>query len=139
MMNSVPPRLRRPLIVLVIGVLALVVIGAIHGWAAVAYITPIVTVLVIGYYVWGGRDSDLAAIIRFEPDERQVDLLIRVEALVGRVLSIAVLVAYIIAISTHVTLWPFAVLLAVPVAAGAIGWAFYHARNNSNPPQPARD
>jgi hypothetical protein len=139
MMKSVPPRLRRPLLVLVIGVVALVVIGAIHGWAAVAYIAPIVVVLVIGYYVWGGRDSDLAAIIRLEPDERQADLLIRVEALVGRVLSLAVLVAYIVAISTHVRLWPFAVLLAVPVGAGAIGWAFYHERNNSNPPRAARD
>lgn len=138
MMKSVPPRLRRPIIVLVLGVVAFIVIGAVHEWIDAAYILPIVVVVAIGYYVWGGRDSDLAAMIRLDADERQADLVLRVEALVGRVVSMAVIVAYIAALSTHVSLWPFAVLVAVPFVAGAIGWAFYHQRN-SDPPRAAHE
>lgn len=131
MIKSVPPRLRRPLMVLVIGAVLLVFIGTRKGWG-VAYAAPIVVLVALLYYVWGGREGDLADIIRIEADERQVDLVLRVEALIGRVLGLAVLVSYGVAVGMHATLWPFAVLLAVPVITGVIGWFFYHDRNNSH-------
>jgi hypothetical protein len=123
--------LRAPLTIAVIGAGALIVGGAVHGWATVLYVAPIVVALVIGYYVWAGRDSDMAALIRREPDERQVDLRLKVQALIGRVLSPAVAVAYIVAISTHMTLWPFAILLSVPFVVGAIGWSVYREHQNN--------
>ena len=86
---SVPPRLRAPVILSVASVAALAVGGATHGWSGLAYVLPIPVVVVTAFFVLGGRDTDSGALIRSERDERQAHERLRVQAVVGRVLSIA--------------------------------------------------
>jgi hypothetical protein len=60
--------------------------------------------------------------MRHQTHERQADPQQRVQALVGRVMSVAVAVAYLAAVAAHATLWPFAVLLCLPLVAFVVGW-----------------
>ena len=126
MKTSTPARWRAPLAIAIIGAGALIVGGAVHGWATVLYVAPIIIIAIVGYWIWAGRDTDTAALIRREPDERQAELRLKIQALIGRVLSLAVAVAYLYALSRHMTLWPFAALLSVPFIVGAIAWFIYH-------------
>jgi ABC-type xylose transport system permease subunit len=139
MIRSLPPRLRAPLAVLIVGVVALSIGGAAHGWLTVLYVAPIFIVAAVGYYIWAGRDTDTASLIRREPDERQADLRLKVQALIGRTLSLAVAVAYLVAASVHARLWPFAALVAVPLVVGVIGWAIYREHDGGRPSRAARN
>lgn len=76
-------------------------------------------------YIWGGRDSDAGALVRHELDERQAHQRLQVQALVGRVLSLAVALAYMIAVATKAELWPWAILLGVTAIAFVMGRLFY--------------
>jgi hypothetical protein len=103
------------------------VVVAVHGWGGPVYevLLPFVVLLAAAYYLWGGRDSDAAAVLRREPDERQLQRRLRVQALVGRVMSLAAGVAYLVAFSERATLWPFGIALALPGLAAAAGWVLY--------------
>ena len=104
--------------------------GAIHGWSGVAYVLPIPIVLVVTLFVLGGRDTDAGALIRRELDERQAHERLEVQALVGRVLSIAVAIAYTIAWATGTTLWPWGAMLGLMVIA-FIGGRLLYAEHGS--------
>ncbi len=125
MMRSIPPRLRAPLMMLAGGTVSTAVAVAAYGWGTVPYLVPVVVIVTVGYYIWGGRDSDVAAIIRYQPDERQAYRRLKIQALVGRVTSGAAAVAYLAAFAARTTLWPFAIFLAVPFAALLAGWVIY--------------
>ena len=127
---SVPPRLRAPVILSVASVAALAVGGATHGWSGLAYVLPIPVVVVTAFFVLGGRDTDSGALIRSERDERQAHERLRVQAVVGRVLSIAV--AYEIAWATGATLWPWGAMLGVIAVAFIGGRRIYAAHGNSH-------
>jgi hypothetical protein len=119
------PRLRTPALILALGAVALAVGGESYGFASAGYLAPIVIAIAVGYYVVAGRDSDAAALVRREVDERQDYQRLRVQALVGRALSLAVAIAYMVAVATKATLWPFAALLGVLALSFAAGWLFY--------------
>ncbi len=119
------PRLRAPVLILVGGAAVLAIDGARYGWVGVAYFAPIVIALAVGYYVWAGRDSDTAAVIRRQTDERQATIRMQVQALVGRALAVAVAIAYLVAVATKTRLWPYAVLLAVLAVSFVAGWLIY--------------
>ncbi len=127
MTKGIPPRLRAPLRVGAVGVAAGAAAVAAHGWGSPVYLVlvPFVVLLALGYYAWGGRDSDTAAVLRREVDERQAYRRLRVQALVGRVMSLAVAAAYLVAVGVRATLWPFGIALALPVLATAAGWVRY--------------
>jgi len=108
-----------------LAVVPLAIGGAAYGWASVLFVAPIVLAVAVGLYVLGGRDSDMGAVIRRQVDERQADHRLRVQAFVGRVMGIAVAVAYSIAVATKTTLWPYAMLLGVLAISLLAGWLIY--------------
>jgi hypothetical protein len=124
-MNSVPPRFRAAVVFLALGAAVLVIGGASYGWASAGYLAPVVIAIAAGYALLARRDTDAGAVIRREVDERQAHQRLQVQALVGRALSLAVAVAYLVAVATHARLWPFAVLLGILAAAFLAGWLIY--------------
>jgi hypothetical protein len=132
MKRSIPPRLRAPALLGLAAVVAVVLEGATHGWSRLVHapgpLAILAWVMVIGVYVWSRRDSDIGAVLRRQPDERQVYARLRVQALVGRVLSVAVAVGYVVASATKAMLWPWAVLLGLVAAAFFAGWLMYGER-----------
>jgi hypothetical protein len=115
MKRSISPRLRAPTILGIGAVIVLAIGGATNGWATVVDIVPIAVVLVGAFYVLSRRDSDTGDLIRHQVDERQAQERLKVQALVGRVLSIAVAVGYIVASTAKTALWPWAILLGLTV------------------------
>lgn len=135
-MNSrIPPRLRAPARLTLGALVVLAIGGAAHGWNTLIDVVPVVLVLIAGLYVWGGRDTDTGALIRREVDERQAAERLRVQALVGRVLSLAVAIAYLAASISRVTLWPWAALLGLAVGTFVVGRLAYGERPWRTPPE----
>ncbi len=132
MRRSLPPRWRAPIVLAAAAVAALILGGASHGWASAAYLSPVLVVLIVGCYLWAGRDSDSAAVMRRQPDERQAVIRLKVQAFVGRALSVAVALAYLIAVTTNATLWPFAALLAVLAVSFLTAWLIYRERSTDD-------
>jgi hypothetical protein len=129
--TSMSPRLRAPAVLAAASVVALVVGGATHGWASVADVLPIPLVAVVALFIIGGRDSDRGAAVRRQLDERQAEQRLRIQALVGRVLSLGVAVAYIAATVAKATLWPWAVLLGLVACSFVGGWLAYGERGGA--------
>lgn len=130
-MNALPPRLRPPIIFVLVALVPLLTGGAAYGWASTVFVVPIVVAAAVVIYLAAGRDDDVGAVVRHQADERQADRRLRVQALVGRVMALAVAVAYSIAVATRSTLWPYGVLLGVLVAALLVGWLRYGDRGLS--------
>jgi hypothetical protein len=131
MNRKLPTRLRAPLRIVLGGAVVAALNLAAFGWAAgpVLLLVLVVALAAVGYYVWGGRDSDTGALVRGQVDERQAYYRLRVQALVGRVMTAAAVVAYLVAVPLRASLWPFAVALALPVLTMGIGWAVYRDRD----------
>jgi len=136
MNRRMPPRLRAAVILGIGGLVVLAIGGATHGWKTVVYVAPVPVVAVVALYIWSGRDSDMGAVIRRQVDERQAYQRLKVQALVGRVLSIAVAVGYTVASASKAVLWPWAVMLALVAVSVLIGWLVYgeygHRRGEDN-------
>jgi hypothetical protein len=128
MKRSLPPRLRGAALLAVGAVVALVIGGAANGWSTTVYVLPVPILAIVGIYIWSGRDSDAGAVIRLQVDERLEHQRLRVQALVGRVLSLAVPIGYLVASATKTTLWPWAVMLGLLVLSLVAGWLIYGER-----------
>jgi dipeptide/tripeptide permease len=139
MRGSIPRRLRAPVLFVLLALVPLAIGGAAYGWESVLYVAPIVLAVAVGLYVLGGRDSDTGAVIRRQVDDRQADHRLRVQALVGRVMAVAVAVAYSIAVATGSTLWPYAILIGVLAVSILAGWLIYgehgSGRGDANDPR----
>ncbi len=131
MMRSIPPRLRAPLMMLVFGVAVAAVAAAAYGWGSLLRLGPVIILGPAVYYVWGGRDSDSAAMVRHQVDERQAYRQLRIGAVVGRVMSIGACVAFLAAWAAKATLWPFEIFLALFVVALFAGWVITRERGDS--------
>jgi hypothetical protein len=125
MMKFLPPRLRAPVNMLVGGSVITVIGVIVNGWMAAAFLIPFVIICTAGYYVLGGGDSDLAAVFLGQGDERQSYRRLRMQALVGRVLSLAVAVISIVAVAVKATLWPVLVLVGLLPLTILAGWVIY--------------
>ncbi len=127
MTTYIPPRLRAPMRIIVVGAIIVAVAVATQGWAPPVYLVliPFILLVAFGYYAWGGRDSDLAAVVRQESDERQAYYRLKVQALVGKVLGLAVAVVYLVTFYAKATLWPLAILLGLSVLTTLAGWVIY--------------
>ncbi|NUP50079.1 MAG: hypothetical protein HOW97_22615 [Catenulispora sp.] len=127
----IPARLRAPLLIAVAGLAVGSVDVARYGWAAgpVVVLAVVVVGVPVVLYRWGARDTDSGAAIRRQLDERQAFQRLRVQALVGRVMTLAAAGAFLGAVGAKATLWPFAVALALPVLSALVGRAFYGDRH----------
>jgi hypothetical protein len=113
---------------LIFGALSLVAVaigGTVYGWDSVPDVIPIPILIVVGLFLLGGRDSDAGAVVRRQVDERQAYQRLQVQALVGRALSIAVAIGYLVAVATRTTLWPWGSLLGVLTLTFVTGWWLY--------------
>lgn len=122
MMNSIPPRLRTPVMMIIFGAVFAAIAVAAYGWGSLLHLGPVIVAGPAAYYVWGGRDSDSAAMIRRQVDERQAYRGLKIQAVVGRVMSIGASVAFLAAWAAKATLWPFEIFLALFAVALFAGW-----------------
>jgi hypothetical protein len=125
MRRSLPPRWRAPAVLLVAALVALVIGGAIHGWVTVLYVLPIPLAVGTFLFLMSGRDSDYGALLRRQLDERQVLKRLKVQALVGRVLSLAVVISYGVSIAAKSARWPWAILVGLMAISFIAGLLFY--------------
>jgi hypothetical protein len=127
MLKFISPRLRAPARLLLLGGAVVIVTGLALGWQASIGGAAIVVVGSVGYYLWGARDSDMGTIIGSRKlDERQLLRRLKVQALVGRVLSLAVAIACLAAgLAKMHNAWPLDVLVGVLGVTFVAGWAYY--------------
>jgi hypothetical protein len=125
MTRLIPPRLRAPAGLAVGGTVIAAALLASQGWAAAIPVEVVFVALATGYYVWGGKDTDLGAVIGSRADERQASMQMRVTALQGKVMTAAAIVAFLSAVAIKATIWPFAVFVALAGISGLAGWAIY--------------
>ena len=104
--------------------------GAAYGWISVVEMMPVVVAVAAAFFFLGGREGDAGAIVRHQPDERQAGQQLRVQAFVGRTMSVTAAGAYLIAVLAGATLWPYAVVLGVMVVSFVVGWAIYGERTS---------
>lgn len=119
------PRLRAPAVMAIGGsvIAAAVLIG--QGWAAAVPVEAVTVAAVIGYYVLGGRSSDLGAIVGHQTDERQASIRIRARALAAQVAGLAAVVGYVIELARRDAVWPFELFAVVLVGSFLAGLVIY--------------
>jgi peptidoglycan/LPS O-acetylase OafA/YrhL len=138
MMKFLPPRLRMPAQMLVVGTIGTVFGVIAWGSAALVTILPFTLIVAAWYYALGGRDSDLSAMVLGRGDERQEYRRLRMQALMGQVMSLAVGVTFIIAVATKTTSWPFAVLVPLPILSLVVGGLIYREHHDGQEQQVGR-
>ena len=136
MMRYIPPRLRAPLVMLVFGAVFAAAAVAGYGWGSLLHLGPVIIAGPVVYYVWGGRNSDSAAMIRQQLDERQAYRGLKIQAVVGRVMSIGACVAFLAAWAARATLWPFEIFLALFVVGLLAGWVITRERGDARDDSP---
>ena len=136
MMRSIPPRLRAPLMMLVFGAVFGAVAVAGYGWGSLLHLGPVIVAGPVVYYVWGGRNSDSAAMIRQQLDERQAYRGLRIQAVVGRVMSSGAGIAFLAAWAAKATLWPFEIFLALFFVGLLAGWVITRERGDGRDDSP---
>jgi hypothetical protein len=124
-MNVNRSRLRAPLLMLALGSASAAIFGVVQGWTSAVGIEALVVVIAVIYYVGGGRDGDVSALVRGQPDERQASVRTRAQALVGKVMSVAVVAAFLIAVVVRTTIWPFEILVILAGVTFFVGLAIY--------------
>ena len=130
MMRSIPPRLRAPLMMIAFGGVFAAAAVASYGWGSLLHLGPVIIAGPVVYYVWARRNSDSAAMIRRQPDERQAYRGLKIQALTGRVMSIGACVAFLAAWAAKATLWPFEIFLALFAAGLLAGWVITRERGD---------
>ena len=136
MMRSIPPRLRTPLTGLVCGAVFAAVAVAAYGWGSLLHLGPVIILGPAVYYVWGGRNSDSAARIRYQVDERQAYRRLRIGAVVGRVMGVGACIAFLAAWAAKATLWPFEIFLGLFAVAVVAGWVITRERGDGRDDSP---
>lgn len=96
-----------------------------QGWQAAMPIAALAVIGAIGYYVWGGRDSDMGAMLGRRVDERQILVRARAQSLAGVAGATAGLGGYMVAIALKDPVWPFVLILGVEAIAFIAGLAIY--------------
>jgi hypothetical protein len=118
-------RLRAPAIMIIggTGLAGAVVAG--QGWEAAVPVEAIAVVAAIGYYIWGGRDSDFGAMIGSRVDERQSQLRMRAQSLGGAAGGVTAVIGYMVAVALKDPVWPFLLVLGVQAIGFVAGLAIY--------------
>ena len=111
-------RLAAPAMMIILGTGLAAAAGSARGWETAIPTEAIAVVAAIGYYIWGGRDSDMGAMFGSRVDERQSLLRMRAQALAAVAGVAAGLIGYMVAVALKDPVWPFVLVL----GAGAIGF-----------------
>ena len=135
MTRSIPARLRAPVYMAVGGAVIDTLAVAAWGWGSLISLGPITVAAVVGYYVLAGRDTDFSAMLRDQADERQTYRRLKIQAFVGRITTLAAVIAYLTAAVAKATLWPFAIFVAVPGVTFLLGWLVYREHNEGREQQ----
>ena len=114
MLRSIQPRLRTPVGALVVGTVIAAAGVPSYGWSGPLRIELIVVAGAVMYYVWAGRDTDYAAMLRGQADERQTLRRLKMQALVGVVMTMAAMVAFVVAFAVKAPTWPFVIFIIIP-------------------------
>lgn len=122
------PRLLAPAVTVALG--SAVAIGAWigNGWRAALGIELVTIVGACGYFLLGGRDSDIAALIGSKPDERQASIGMRATALTGNVMVLVAIGGVVVALAVGSSAWPFFLFCFVGAATFLIGLVLYRDR-----------
>lgn len=81
-----------------------------------------------GYFVLGGRDSDIGALLGSKPDERQAGIGMRATALTGNVMVLVAIGGVVVALAVGSSAWPFFPFSFVGAATFLIGLFAYRER-----------
>lgn len=123
-------RLRVPAIMIIGGAGLAAAVAAGQDWEAAIPVAALAVVAAIGYYIWGGRDSDTGAMIGQRVDERQSLLRTRAQALGGVAGVLAGLIGYMVAVALKDPVWPFVLVLGAEAVGFIAGLAIYGARGD---------
>ena len=115
MIGPTDPRLVAPAVTVVLGTAIAVGAWIGSGWGAALGIEVVTMLGAVGYFVLGGRDSDLGALFGSRPDERQAGIGVRATVLTGVVLIAVAIGGVVISSARGRSGWPF-VLFSV------VGW-----------------
>jgi hypothetical protein len=121
-------RLTAPAIMIIGGTGLAAAVATAQGWKAAITTEAIAIVAAVGYYLWGGRDSDSGAMLGGRVDERQSLLRTRAQALAGVAGAAAGVVGYTVAIALKDPVWPFLLIVGVQTIAFSAGLAIYGER-----------
>ena len=125
MKRTTRPRLQVPG-VMAIGGSAIALTTLVHsGWGAALSVEAVTIAATLGYYVLGGRDSDVGALFGGRPDERQTSVGMKAAGLAGIVTSVVALGGLVVATAVGSTIWPFALLCCVTAASFLAGLVIY--------------
>jgi hypothetical protein len=128
MKSTTHGRLAAPAIMIIGGTGLAVAVAAGQGWEAAIPTEAIAVVAAIGYYVWGGRDSDMGAMFGSRVDERQSLLRMRAQALAAVAGAAAGLIGYMVAVARKDPVWPFVLVLGAGAITFIASLAIYGAR-----------
>ena len=123
-------RLAAPVIMIIGGTGFTAATAAAYGWVAAIAVAAVAVVAAVGYYVWGGRDSDMGAMFGARVDERQSLLRTRAQALALLAGTVAGLVGFMVALALKDPVWPFALILGIEVVTFIAGLAIYRVREH---------
>ena len=115
MLKVIPPRLRKPLLYTLVG-LVFAAAWLIHGgrtwWFSIVVLVA-TAARVLAVYLRAGEDTDEGALAGSRADERLQFLNARARALAGIFAWTATFVALSVAVAAGKTWWPYAAILAV--------------------------
>ena len=123
-------RLIAPAMTIIGGTGLAAAVAAAQGWEAAIPVAVIAVAGAIGYYAWGGRDSDMGAMLGQRVDERQSLLRMRAQALAAVAVAVTGVVGFTVAVALRVPVWPFLPVLGVDVIAFIAGLAICRARGS---------
>lgn len=122
-------RLHAPAIMAVGGTALAVAALVGPGWPT-ALATEVVTVVAtIGYYVWGGRHSDMGAMIGGRADQRQARIRSQAHSVTLAAMSVAALIGFAVQTARGADAWPFAIIIGTEVAVFAASLTVFRTRS----------
>jgi hypothetical protein len=119
------PRLIVPAVMAVGGTALAIGSGIGAGWGAALGSEVVTVIATCGYFVLGGRDSDVGALIASKPDERQASIGMRAAALSGITLVVVALGGVVIATAMGTFVWPFLLFSVVGGTSYLVGLIIY--------------
>lgn len=93
------PRLWSPIAVGIMGSALAAAVGVSRGWGAASGVEVAVFLVAAFVYLLGGSDSDAGAVLGNRPDERQVLLRLKSQALAMKVVFLGALIGWAVAIA----------------------------------------